>query len=1007
MATQAKATTTVYINNEPAKAALEALEQRLVAVKQAREAAFASGDKNALTKLDREINSINGQIDRTRRKFLDVDAVMKDLSGASLRDLNAALARTRAEFSKMRQDDPQFNERRNQINQLEAAITSARGRTQEANSTFMGLRGTFTAMAGWIAGAVAVVGGLWASLSNLIAVRSEFEKYESILRNTLGSQTLATEAMGMLRDVANELPLSLQEATEAYITMLNRGMKPTREEMVSLTDMALSQGRSLDQFVEAMLDAQTGEFERLKEFGIKAKKEGDEVTFMFRGQTTVVQNNEDAINAYLMSLGNLPGIAGSSAAVMETLGGALSNAGDATDNLLNTMGDGGLGNAIKSVVRSYSDLANTVADWIKLDPAEELEKEQVAVNKLVIQLTSANLSEADRKKVLTELKDLAPDIAAAIESEKGGIDELRTTLDQYNKKMAEKIALKQVEMKLDDQKEEVAKYQQVRAENEADLAVAINESLAWFKEKNADYVEKVNAIIYDSNLDIYQKARKVNSLALEASKIGNPDLYNVLDQTERIRERWRKESNLLDRIEKEVEEKKKNIIATFGAEPEATPPPPKPEPEDPEGGSKEKETLKQQLSDLKFDRFDEKSLKKDFEKEMDDILKDEDKFIEEFTKKWDDYTKMRGEYGIGLHEADTHDLAMAQLQAWHDEQLISEQEFQDAKAAIERVAEQDKQIRAAENRDMELEMKAIDMEQSQFDFEAELALEDERYQTRIDLEQTYYDKEVMLAAGNKDKLLQIELNHKKQLAAINGDHVQQQQKIVKKEMDMQMGRLQLMQAVSGGIVDVMGKETFASKAALIIKQGAALAEATMALGVGHANTAKVGFPQNVPLIAAFIAQTAGLINTIRSAVGKKSGGYTDADSSDDQVVDYVHANEFVANANAVRNPTIKPILDIIDFAQRAGTIRTINLPAALSQTGGRGYRDGGYTSPVDAPQNMGGASSDMSGAILAMIAENTRTLKKIQDEGLTGRWDYDYYKRSLSKLDKIDKDVSA
>jgi len=80
--------------------------------------------------------------------------------------------------------------------------------------------------------------------------------------------------------------------------------------------------------------------------------------------------------------------------------------------------------------------------------------------------------------------------------------------------------------------------------------------------------------------------------------------------------------------------------------------------------------------------------------------------------------------------------------------------------------------------------------------------------------------------------------------------------------------------------------------------------------------------------------------------GKQSGGYADSDSNDSTPVGVYHANEFIASGPAVRNPTIKPVLDIIDIAQRSGTIRTLNLPAMLGQSGKQsgGYASAGSTS---------------------------------------------------------------
>jgi hypothetical protein len=45
--------------------------------------------------------------------------------------------------------------------------------------------------------------------------------------------------------------------------------------------------------------------ERLKEFGIKAKSQGDQVTFTFQGVSTTVGKNSREIEAYLRSIGDV------------------------------------------------------------------------------------------------------------------------------------------------------------------------------------------------------------------------------------------------------------------------------------------------------------------------------------------------------------------------------------------------------------------------------------------------------------------------------------------------------------------------------------------------------------------------------------------------------------------------------------------------------------------------------------------------------------------------------
>jgi len=84
-----------------------------------------------------------------------------------------------------------------------------------------------------------------------------------------------------------------------------------------------------------------------------------------------------------------------------------------------------------------------------------------------------------------------------------------------------------------------------------------------------------------------------------------------------------------------------------------------------------------------------------------------------------------------------------------------------------------------------------------------------------------------------------------------------------------------------------------------------------------------------------------VVSNIGDSKGKKAGGYTDRAASDDKIVDFVHANEFVGTANSVRNPTIKPVYDIIKLAEEQGTIATLNLPAIM---GSGGLQSGGYSS---------------------------------------------------------------
>jgi len=92
----------------------------------------------------------------------------------------------------------------------------------------------------------------------------------------------------------------------------------------------------------------------------------------------------------------------------------------------------------------------------------------------------------------------------------------------------------------------------------------------------------------------------------------------------------------------------------------------------------------------------------------------------------------------------------------------------------------------------------------------------------------------------------------------------------------------------------------------------------------------------------------------------KSGGFTDRSISDDTPVGEVHANEFVANAYATRNPSVRKVLNIIDYAQKSGAIKTINLPAIVASAAyERKLKAGGYVTSTSVSPIPSYNSQDM------------------------------------------------
>lgn len=325
--------------------------------------------------------------------------------------------------------------------------------------------------------AVKVVGWLKSAHDQAYETRKEFAKYEAVLRNTFQSQKKANEAMKMLQQLAADTPSSLQEWTEAYIKLINRGIKPTRQELINMGDLAASQGKSIDQLIEAVLDAMTGENERLKEFGIKASKNGEITKFTFRGITTEVRNTEDSIKDYLLSLGKIEGITGSMAVQMEELEGIQSNLGDSMDAFFNKVGKK-LEPFWKSMLKWANNFFTTMGELFTsytetyenhFDKMVQLESAIPGLLSRYEELTSKSSRSAEEQQelasIITQIRNLVPGAVAAFDEYGRAIEISSEKVDEFVRKQRALLkfenakAIKETQKQIDEYRTTLEKLQ--------------------------------------------------------------------------------------------------------------------------------------------------------------------------------------------------------------------------------------------------------------------------------------------------------------------------------------------------------------------------------------------------------------------------------------------------------------------------------------------------------------------------------------------------------------------
>ena len=266
-------------------------------------------------------------------------------------------------------DTRQLDEAQRKLNRLNRAANDAEGGQKGlARSTDTSARSLLNFKNIALAAASAL------GTMKLIEVQREFDVINASLITVTGSTQEAAKAFEQIKEFAATTPYDLQQVSNAFVRLSALGLEPSEEALRSYGNTAAAMGKDLIQMIEAVADASTMEFERLKEFGIKAKQQTDTVSFTFRGLTTTVGKNSQEIQDYLLAIGQTE-FAGAMEQRAATLDGAISNLGDSFDQLFLTISGAGAGNLMETATRNFTAFIDEINFQISRasDQASEIE----------------------------------------------------------------------------------------------------------------------------------------------------------------------------------------------------------------------------------------------------------------------------------------------------------------------------------------------------------------------------------------------------------------------------------------------------------------------------------------------------------------------------------------------------------------------------------------------------------------------------------------------------------
>ena len=238
----------------------------------------------------------------------------------------------------------------------------------------------------------------------LVKSNANMETYKNTLSVVLKSEAKAIEALAWANKFAADTPFEIPQIIEATTRMSSYGLD-AKKTMGIVGDMASVMGKDLMQAVEAVADAQTGEVERLKEFGITKTMIEEEAKRM---KVTVTNNqgqitDQKAFNAVLFKIME-DRFKGGMELQSKTFWGMVSNAKDFVGNIGRTLG--------KPIFEGMKKQLKGLLAWMdRLSESGKLEKWAKGLGRLLWDAGAAFASFKKRAKLLityvtSHIKDL-------------------------------------------------------------------------------------------------------------------------------------------------------------------------------------------------------------------------------------------------------------------------------------------------------------------------------------------------------------------------------------------------------------------------------------------------------------------------------------------------------------------------------------------------------------------------------------------------------------------------
>jgi hypothetical protein len=188
------------------------------------------------------------------------------------------------------------------------------------------------------------------------------EKSVASFITATGSLQEARAQFEMLQQAARDTIQPFDALKAVTLDLRKNGIQATAEQLKTFSQIAYGTGQSLETVGKAFTATMQGRYKALQQLGITAKDNGAALLLTYKGITTEVEKNSEALGAYFAQIGK------ENEGVLDYLQGGMTGAVNQLENawgdFYRAIAESGLGDLIAKMVRTAADALDGITAWI-------------------------------------------------------------------------------------------------------------------------------------------------------------------------------------------------------------------------------------------------------------------------------------------------------------------------------------------------------------------------------------------------------------------------------------------------------------------------------------------------------------------------------------------------------------------------------------------------------------------------------------------------------------------